>query len=263
MVYKRRFSEYIVREISWLRQYLNMSDEAKGEDALRQHPYIIDNYLSELEKLNDTEIDEAIEISEWEWLINTVKDNHPKVFKRILSDIVKNIFSLDIMDEEIPTWAYLKSPKVIKKQWLIHFTNDAENIAKKGFDFLVADISKLGLTTYMSKNYDRAKDGYGFSYLLSDYENYGKGGRGTEWKYGKEAVLFLGSGIRAYHVTDNEYQTIFKGDTVQNIIPIISGEELRYGVYNKKTNRLIYENDNMETIVEWVVKNYSQYRGVF
>ena len=63
-----------------------------------------------------------------------------------------------------------------------------------------------------------------------------------------------------WHYTDEEYQVIFYGNTARNIIPITSGENASYGVYSKKNGQLLFENDDMDKIVNWVVTNFRQYQ---
>ncbi len=265
--YKKIFKEFVVEDISALKQYLSMDDSAKGEELLYNFSYIIDDYLYELEDLNDEEINEFIEEAEWDVLAQHVRDNYPKIFDTITKKILKrNLYGLGIPEQELPSWVFFKYPRIIKNQWLIHFTEEADKIARSGFDYLVDDITRLGLTTWMSKKYDRSKKGYGFSYTIHDYGKYGKSGRATQdykgWKYGSEVVLFRASGLRVWHVGDEEFQTIFKGDTVKEIIPIMEGEEKDFAVYNKRTNTIIFEDNDLVRLVDWVILNYDQYRKV-
>jgi hypothetical protein len=156
----------------------------------------------------------------------------------------------------------LDDDKIVKNKWLIHFTNNAEEIAREGFTKGVNDITKLGLTTRLS-DIDKQFGGYNFAYLLGDYVKYSRE-MYSGYKYGKEAVLFRASGIKTNHSGDREPQVIFYGNTAKNIIPIKKtnkGEYGEYGIYDMRDGKLLYENNNLSKVVNWVVKNYDQYRS--
>ena len=78
---------------------------------------------------------------------------------------------------------------------------------------------------------------------------------------GNEAVIFNASGLRLWHHGDEEPQVIFFGNTAKNIIPITGGEDKDWAVRNSKTNRIIFEDDNFDKVVQWVINNFIQYRN--
>ena len=273
--YLRYFKEFVVAGISELKNYINMNPQQKGKDLLYNTPYIIDQYLDwivdKAKNLDDQDMIDLVDDNEWDQVVDKLFSD--KNYEDIIPDITENAYthmrSFDIPAEEQPSWAYFDNPEIIKNQWLIHFTNEnPKDIQKYGFEDLVDDIAHLGLTTFFSKtSANRSKEGYGFSYLLSDYIKYGKGSRSkSEWKYGKNAVLFRASGVRVWHLTDDEYQTIFKGNTARDIIPIYYNEDTgTYQIENKKNKKefqVIYENEELEKVVSWIVKNFNQYRSV-
>lgn len=275
ILYKSKLKEFVVQEISWLKQYLNQSDDSKAEEILYSFPYVIDYYTDDIvfeaRRNDDDEMLTLIEDMEWEGVVAHLlgEGKYKEVSKEIKKKALEKLRHFDLEDEEIPSWFYLDRPTIIKNQWLIHFTDEADSLADEGFNYLVDDVTKLGLTTYINKkSYDRSKAGYGFSYLIGDYIKYGRqrsGGisRRGGWRYGAEVVLFRASGVRCWHNSDKEYQTIFKGDTVKEIIPITKGEdEVGFAVYNKKTRNQIFGNDDLTIVVDWVLNNYDQYRGV-
>lgn len=265
--YKSFFQEYVVENISWLKKYLTMSDEEKGQDLLFKHPYIIDNYEEELlnraEEIGDDEAIELINNAEWYELAEYVDGNkkYVSIMKSAFKRFSQNAHDYNIPEEQVPTWAHMEYRKIFKNQWLIHFTESANEIAKTGFNNFITEIDKLGLTKWDTYS-ERAKDGYGFAYSVDDYVKYSKGGDYMGWKYGSEAVLFLASGLEVYHWGDSEAQHIFKGDTVKQYVPITQGEELDFAVYNKKSGEILYENDDLEKVVDWVLTNYRQYSKV-
>lgn len=257
---------YIGEQLLYLKQYLNMSERQKGEDLLYQFPYIIDvisdgrvkvspELYSRLFEEETLESHEQLQI-----LLETPQ--YQADADNVCNYLYKNVDRLDLYHEEIPSWYYFQEPEIVKNQFLIHFTNDAMGIASQGFQGLATNLARLGLTTYTRhEKYDRDSDGYGFAYTMNDYAKYAFGRR-TELKYGDQAVIFRASGLRLYHNTDNEYQTIFAGSTARNIIPITSGQTARYGVYNKQTRAVLREADDINTVVDWVVNNYNQYKNV-
>ena len=71
-------------------------------------------------------------------------------------------------------------------------------------------------------------------------------------------VLFRASGVKMWHYSDEEPQVIFYGNTAKNIIPITKGENYAYAIKSK--DKILYESDELEKVVDWVVDNYDQYR---
>lgn len=263
-------NEYLVNDEISLYRYLSASKESKMEYLPHEYHYLFDDFLDEenVDFKRPKEMKPSIYFGEPHKeidmfddsleLINWLEDNQPEIYKAFAEYLYEKIEShgLPIPDEEYPSWAYFDKPKIIKNQWLIHFTDDAESIAREGFKYRIYDLTKLGLTTYFS-DYTRKYGGYNFAFLLSDFRKY----RYSEesYPYGDDAVIFNASGIRVWHYIDEQYQVIFKGLTAKNIIPILNGENARWGIYGKN-GRLLYENDNLENVVNWVARNYPQYR---
>lgn len=259
---KRILKEYVTSDIISLRNYLNMSEEDKKRYLPREYYWFFDDFLIEedyedYEKPDDYEGYELIE-----WLEKNDKNMYDRFADYLYNKIIH--FNLPIDDSEYPSWAYLDEGEIVKNQWLIHFTNDADDIAKDGFTKGVDEISKLGLTRFLS-DFDKKYGGYNFGYDLRDYLRYGRSGRSSYgshgFKYGDEAVIFRASGIKSYHGGDLEPQVIFYGNTAKNIIPITRGDKEDWAVYDIRNGRLFYESDSLEKVVDWVVKNYDQYRS--
>jgi hypothetical protein len=267
-------NEYVTNSELYLRDYLAMTKKEKIESLPPLYHWFFDDFLIE----TDTDFDKPQKIIQSNYadepeeyvdmfddtseLVNWLEYNNKEIYNSFANYLYNKIesFTLPIDDSEYPAWVYFSDdPKIIKNQWLIHFTNNANDIAKDGFKYGIDDVEKLGLTVYFSE-FDKKYGGYNFSYLVSDFPKYAKGYRG-DYKYGKQAVVFKASGIRVWHNGDQEYQVIFYGNTATNIIPIITGRESKWGIYNK--NRLLFENDSLEKVVQWLTNNFEQYRKNF
>jgi hypothetical protein len=272
--------EYVTRDIVYLKDYFKMDDSARMDYLPHEYYYFFRDFLEETgtdfenptEKRPNNymdEPDEDVEMFDDDieliiWLEKNDSDLYNEFAEYLLHKIKTH--KLPISDSEYPAWVYFDNdPELIKNQWLIHFTKDAYGIAENGFKYGVDDMTKLGLTIHLSE-FDKKYGGYNFAYTLKDFEKYGSSSYGdfskSGYKYGDEAVVFNASGIKVWHYGDGEPQVIFYGNTAKNIIPITSGEEYKFGVYGKN-GRLLYENDKLPKVVDWIKKNYEQYRKNF
>jgi len=128
-------NEYINRDMVSLKYYLTMSDDGKKEYLTEMFYYFFDDFLAE-EQIEFTPVKpnvdvdgeevgdelEGIELVEW------VERNNPELiqkFKDYLFDKIRNS-TLPINDAEYPAWAYFDYQGLVKNQWLIHFTNEAD-----------------------------------------------------------------------------------------------------------------------------------------
>jgi len=264
---------HIQQEMSWVKQYLNMPEKEKAIDLIYSNPW----FASKVVKNNPENFSEDFvnKIEDSEFIFNDEwnQEGYSADAANLIQLVIKNLDHIQ-EDPDVPAWSYFDKAKVIQNQWMIHFTDEADSIAVNGFTNLVSDIRLLGLTTHIGPNSpDRSDEGYGFAYLANDFKKYAHNSRGTrgEWKYGSECVLFRASGIQAFHWGDEEPQTIFYGPTAKNIIPITGGDKATYAVgdmrgrqhrHKHKSTYIVYENDDLETVVDWAIANYDQYKNV-
>ncbi|MFW5847578.1 MAG: hypothetical protein ACOCVF_01480 [bacterium] len=254
---KLLLKEYITNDMIALKNYLNIDDEDKIKYLPHEYPQFIDDFFDEYNiKLDTPNNYRQYELVAW---LENKYNNIFLQYGKYLFEKIKN-YSLDIFDSEYPTWSFFSNPDLVKNQWLIHFTHDAESIAREGFTMGVDDINMLGLTTYLSDS-SKKYGGYNFAYTINDFLKYNNASR-NNLKYGEEVVLFTASGLRLFHYGDDEYQVIFYGSTAKNIIPIQEGEELAWGVYNSATSQLIQEFDELDKMVSWCIHNFPQYKNV-
>lgn len=268
---QRALNEYITRDMVYLKDYFSMPEAVKMSYLPHEYYYYFEDFLTEMdydfEQPKESrpsnyldEPDEEVDMFDNDlelmtWLENNDKETFNNFAKYLYNKIRYGTLPID--DSEYPAWSYFDDhPQIIKNQWLIHFTNDAEGVAANGFKYGVDDMTKLGLTTHLGE-FDKKYGGYNFAYLLSDFPKYAKTRDG--YKYGKEAVIFNASGIKVYHYGDEEPQVIFYGNTAKNIISITKGENADFAIYNRN-GRILFENDDLTKVVKWLTDNYQQYR---
>lgn len=258
-------NEYVTNDEISLMKYLTLPLDEKYVMIAYNYPFFIEKFLEEndndemLRELKDFLNDGGTE-GDFVYELGSENDELFKEYGEWLyvNLVGYNSSSLDVLPEEMPAWAYFDDQaEIIKNQWLVHFTSDADGIAKQGFRYGVDEIDKLGLTVFYSE-FDKKYGGYNFAYTLDDYKKYSK--VGSRYKYGEEVVVFRASGVRVWHYTDEEYQTIFYGNTAKNIIPITEGENKRWGIYSNRSGRLIVEDEDLTKLIYWIIKNYNQYR---
>lgn len=230
---------------------------------------------------HDSDVEEEFE--EWaaqahpdEDISNLVQDYEPphdlpENLLKSFQDYVREYAIQDVLQNDpaqAPTWAHmdLNQNKLLKRQtWLLHFSDNADDIARDGFTVGMDQMDRLGLTTYFNnEGNDKSYGGYNFAFKANDPRGY-LGGE----KYGSHLVMFQNSGVEAWHHGDEENQVMFKGEDVdpRGIILI----ENDYGDWVVRPHPLsryqsprdeeeLVRFDNLEKVVKWVIQNVDQYR---
>lgn len=249
--------EFIDNKMIELGKYVEKSDKEKRIELAAKFFDDVKDYL------NEHGIETKQVANPKQFFIELSKKN-PNIFDRLISLIESPFNNFNLDKTQFPSWYYLSNAELIKNQWLIHFTNDAEGIINQGFKG-IRDISTLGLTKRINKN-QRENDGYNFAYTIDDFDEFGKTShsyRDMRYKYGKNAILFKASGIKIWHKTDVEPQVIFRGNRTSNKIPITLGSISNlYEVKNKKTGDVLYKTPEMMEAVKWIINNFDTYRKV-
>jgi hypothetical protein len=170
--------EYVTKDIVSLKDYLMMPKSSKMSYLPQEYYYFFDDFLEEtetyFERPKETrksdymdEPDEEVDMFDDNleliiWLENNDKETYNK-FAEYLFDKISDD-TLPIAEYEYPAWSFFDNyPEIIKNQWLIHFTNEANSIAENGFEYGVDDMTKLGLTTSLGE-FDKKYGGYNFAY---------------------------------------------------------------------------------------------------
>lgn len=253
---------YISNELVYLKDYLTMSDRDKAIELATQNPYMFTSFLQQREDLFKEELGEDVYIELVEELDEDVTQHGEANYELInaLPEYVLEEFynwGRYADDPYAPSFLFMEYVDLVKNQWLIHFTNDAYSVATEGFTYGTPNYTHLGLTTYFTEGYKSG--GYNFAYLLSDYLRHGFERHGP--KYGKEAVIFRASGIQVYHYGDQEPQVIFDGASAQDIIPIYEADGTWFtGAEHPKTGNPLYQSDDIDKVVDWIVANFNQYK---
>lgn len=255
---------FVSNPLVYLKDYLNQTDAEKGAELAGLMPHVFAEWAREEFEPGETGSDELDaflrdEIESWDvdfWSLD------PKIKERFFQMGGWENHASSVID--MPSWHYMDFRNIVKNQWMIHFTDDADGVACGGFKYGMDDVTRLGLTTYYKNT--AKPGGYSFAYDIGNWERYAHGRHG--FKYGDEAVMFKASGVRVDHYGDQEEQIIFWGDTAKDIVPLTEGY---YGGWYAngigKGGREEGEGgeegeafDSLSEAVDWVYNNFNQYK---
>lgn len=146
--------------------------------------------------------------------------------------------------------------------WLLHMSDKADDIFKEGFKF-GTDASHLGYSSPYTDKYGE----YGFAYDISngiDESDIHQHGR---YRYGNQAVVFIGSGMKAFHWGDEEDQVMFDRNSVKGCFLISqdsSDEMTGYSVFgtdpdNGSAKKLMGPVETISQCANWIVNNGDDY----
>ena len=197
-----------------------------------------------------------------------------------LRDLCISFFDQEECDSTKAAFSYNKDI-YSNNQWLIHFTTCPFEIAKYGFTQGSSNVSDLACThgEYSSK------EGYNFAFVADNATNHEALYYLGRLDDNAGAVMFKADGVEAYHFGDEQNQVIFWGPSARNIIPIYHLNVEDSGVVDfsddpdyeddyfanrgdtdcwcvmGKNNRILYYHEQIEKIIDWVERNYYQYRN--
>ena len=175
--------------------------------------------------------------------------------------------------------------EIVHNEWMVHFSDYADKIAKEGFTKGNDYEGKLKSATYQR---GKTEGGYNYAYLASDVIG-GKGYKFLDYLKERETpfVMFKGNGYRFHHNQDEEDQVVLnnvqKGTMVfvrrlydqwcvlstanpnwknrtKDINP--RPEDERFAMYNPRNiiEGILYSDDDIDKVIKWVMKNFDQYR---
>ena len=175
--------------------------------------------------------------------------------------------------------------EIVHNEWMVHFSDYADKIAKEGFTKGNDYEGKLKSATYQR---GKTEGGYNYAYLASDVIG-GKGYKFLDYLKERETpfVMFKGNGYRFHHNQDEEDQVVLnniqKGTMVfvrrlydqwcvlstanpnwkkrtKDINP--RTEDERFAMYNPRNiiEGILYSDDDIDKVIKWVMNNFDQYR---
>lgn len=175
--------------------------------------------------------------------------------------------------------------EIVHDEWMVHFSDYADKIAKEGFTKGNDYDGKLKSATYQR---GKTEGGYNYAYLASDVIG-GKGWKFLDYLKERETpfVMFKGNGYRFHHNQDEEDQVVLnniqKGTMVfvrrlydqwcvlstanpnwknrtKDINP--RPEDERFAMYNPRNiiEGILYSDDDIDKVIKWVMNNFDQYR---
>jgi len=210
--------EYISNPVIYLRDYLKLSDADKGREVANRFPWLFKEWF---ERLTDSWA-EPIQLefdaddgngliryllsSGFDWTFETFYREEQDAFdwgvQGILSKFVSRMHTPRDPGErkqagknlvKAPTFLHMKFVRLVKNDWLIHFSDHANSIHESGFKYGVRDLTKLGITTRLDKHMLQG-EGYNFAFLADEAEQGASAGF-TSWKSSGD---LLGSNCSRY-----------------------------------------------------------------
>ena len=229
------------------------SDRDKVEDLFYHCPWIIGKYLD-----NVSGYDEELSELEDELLGDRDLEYDEEYIERVLDALERNNLFTKLLDypyayaeaEELPAWFIMSFIRLVKNEWCIHFTSDADNIARVGFTGGTPEIEDLA---YTNAGKQKHYAGYDFAFLIND--------RNVDFNgYGDEAVIFRASGVLLLHYGDEQRQVVFWGPSVKELIPI-KKEEYSYDWKIEGLNGQVFATGKPSELADWATDNLPQYRN--
>jgi hypothetical protein len=219
-------------------------------------PYDFSHMLNDFfEEEEITPPEDYDENAPYEFLESAEFEEHKDQFVKWLGNKLSSDMSGS--DAYAPTYLFMTGAKLVPRQtWLIHFSDDAYDIASNGFEFGAEDFTAIGLTTHLTDNKRRKGPGWNFAFKADDRDV-----KFASKKYGEEAVLFQSAGVEAYHSGDNEQQVVFWGPNVKERF-YLQNSDGEWVVRTPVTDKELVRNKNIFNVINWVKQNHGQYRKV-
>lgn len=144
-----------------------------------------------------------------------VNDAHTNNLAIWLND---NVAFTDDKDLNKTAYYYFRDTTPVKDVWCVHFTNmEAWNdIKEHGFRIGTTDWTKLA---YSYRQEEKGPNGWNFALPVDNKY------LGDDRGYGDCGFLLRTDGVRAYHKIDRDWEIIFKGDMVKEMIPFIYDDD--------------------------------------
>jgi hypothetical protein len=246
----------VSQNLTWLVNYLTMSRRDMGEEIARAYT----GYFIDWLRNNDFVLPKKFK--GWRSFLTALEDYDEAAWKAVPDQLYEEFlepaanFAMENDPAYSPSFIHLTYKGIVKNEWLVHFTDYADSVAKQGFTRGVSDLAHLGLTTYF-KDEDKKGGGYNFAVPVNDAHSIEAGVGRNNVSFGSEAVLFRASGVNTYHSGDEFYQIIFWGKTAKDIIPLYHTEGKWF--VNEVGGDVLFESPDIEEVARWAIANINKY----
>src|SRR5574344_2936916 len=256
-------NEYLDKNMTYLKTYMSQDTSQKNLNLAYKFSYLFPKYLKFIH--SNFQIDDNNDDC-YEYIEKLSDEDKIKFGNWVRYHCLFNTNGT-IDDSEFPSNEVMKYTSLVKNKWLVHFSNDADLIAMDGFKYGTPEADRLALTYGIKKR----EKGYNFAYDADDIKYaYNRKNIGNS-SYGKEAGMFMASGIKCFHEWDNESQVIFWGPSAKNFIYFYFNEEngeweipspFRNHLGWDK-NRILYKCESFQKVTVWIKNNFRQYQKIF
>ena len=177
-----------------------------------------EDYIDEIRNEKESEILDYISCNPYDFYkkLKTHYEEFNNLYWHLLYKAKSNEYCY-----EAPAFLFFSRPHLVKNKWLVHFSDNAYNIAKEGFMYGTQELDRLAYSG-CGDIYNKYGKGYDFAYEAESATDVFQclDRHFNTPKYGSEMVLFMASGVEVWHDGDEERQVIFYGPSAKNIIYI-------------------------------------------
>ena len=255
------------RELDWIQDYLTISDAGKGRDIATRDPWVFAewarnnswNYPRSVPEWLDARVETLAHAGNYEAL--------GKLLDKIPDDTMRAFFGSPEAarysdHSDSPSYVHMDFTARHPRQWLVHFTDNAADVACGGFQRGVSNFEELGLTTHFTDEYkDQGVGTYNFAYD-ADYAERAARSRHGQWKYGQGIVMFTAPSVEVTHFGDEEQQWIFWGPDARQLVLVseLDGQDGRFCVGENRHGDPLFCAEHLEDVADWLEDNYRQYK---
>lgn len=252
LFYKGSLYETYSNENSYFMRYMRSDklDYSNIDVSDTYRDWLEDHYPDELAEYDPSEYFDGYEFNE---KFPEIGNEFQNLFEKGKISIKENFGGYTKGSMSLDSKKYLP-----RTTWLLHFSDNARDIARNGFIYGADEMDRLALTTNFSDKTRFAHKGYNFAFTVPSRD---ASNAASEGKYGREAVMFMSSGVKTYHYGDEEHQVVFWGNSVKEFVYIANEDGTWIVKGNYRNDRDYYKNDDLDNVVRWIIENYQQYKN--
>lgn len=233
-------------------QLTYLKEEINAGITIHDFEPLIRNWYSELDpEIQDELI--ALEFDPDNYGFLTEKKFQP-YYKSLENYGYHNLHLLNDYDFQSP--AVTKSnAEILKKAWLIHFSESDYDICYDGFKVGLPLEQKEGK---LSDYKDRKEYGWNFAYFNSDLHEFDV--RKRMRNYGEQINVFQANCVRFHHDADMEYQVMFLGEYVKRTYCIYDYDGQFYIKKDTKKDNIEIAFDSFKEAVKFIINYKYRYK---